>query len=267
VLLAAFASDSWGQSPRKNPNAESKSAQQAAPNDQRGTEQSPAFIKIIPTPQTPAEAESDRKEREDKHRADWWIIKLTAAIAVVGALQLLVFGWQGIQLMRTVSVTKEAVELGNKEFIATHRPKIRIKNVWLLNEFWYDHPLKARVVCVNHGESDATIIAYGVDFLFVRRGEMLPPDHPFAFRREVNTRLKAGISGPFPDLIQQIDESTEVAVRNNKGDFYCIGYLHYTDGLGNPRTTAFCRKLELNTWLRGGGQFVRVENSDYEYED
>lgn len=162
---------------------------------------------------------------------------------------------------------EKQIGLARAQFLATHRPKIRIKNVWLLNEFWYDHPLNVRVVCVNHGTTDAQLIDYGVDFLLVRHGGALPPDHPFAFRRAKSTVLKPGISGPFPDLVQPIDEDTEIAVRNGKADFYCIGYLHYMDGSKNVRTTAFCRQLVLNRPLRGAGHFVKVENPDYEYED
>jgi hypothetical protein len=266
ALLALSASTSWGRSQQKPPE-ENKTAQQPPANDQRGTEQSPAFIKIIPSPKTAEETESDRKEREQKDDNDLSLVRLTGALAFIGFLQLLVFGWQGIQLKRTVSATKEATELGNKEFLATHRPKIRVKNVWLLNEFWYDHPLNMRVVCVNYGTTDAQLIDYGVDFLTVRRGVSLPPDHQFAFRRTISTILNSGISGPFPDLVQPIDQGTEIAVRNGEADFYCIGYLHYLDRANNPRTTAFCRRLILGQQFRGGGHFIKVENPDYEYED
>jgi hypothetical protein len=157
--------------------------------------------------------------------------------------------------------------LARAEFLATHRPKIRIKNVWLRNEFWYDQSINVRVVCVNHGTTDAQLIDYGVDFLPVIRGKPLPPDHQFAFRRLISTVLKPNISGPFPDIVQPIDQDIEIAVRNGTFDFYCIGYLHYMDGSKNVRTTAFCRQLFLSQPLRGGGHFVKVENPDYEYED
>jgi hypothetical protein len=81
-----------------------------------------------------------------------------------------------------------------------------------------------RVVCVNYGTTDAQLIEYGVDFLLVRHGGSLPPDHQFAFHHAISTVLKPGISGPFPDLVQPIAEDTEIAVRKGKADFYCIGY-------------------------------------------
>jgi hypothetical protein len=156
--------------------------------------------------------------------------------------------------------------LARKEFLSTHRPRIRIKHVWLMNEFWYDHPLNVKVVCVNCGTIDARIIDYGLDFLIIRKGASLPANHKFAFERAINMPLKSGISGTFPDLEQSIDEAAEVSVRNGQANFYCVGYLHYLDEANNPRTTAFCRQLILGQ-LRGGGHFLRIENPDYEYED
>lgn len=161
----------------------------------------------------------------------------------------------------------DQIDLARAEFLATHRPKIRIKHVWLMNEFWYDHPLKVRVVCVNHGATDARILDYGVDFVPVRKGALLPAAHECAFKRTITMLLKSGISGELPELVQSIDEDTEIAVRNGKIDLYCIGFLHYFDGANNLRTTAFCRQLILASATRGRGNFVKVENPDYEYED
>ncbi len=191
---------------------------------------------------------------------DW----LIAIAAVATAFFTATLWWSTRGMLRA---TYESIRLARAEFLSTHRPKIRIKHVWLMNEFWYDHPLNVRVVCVNHGTTDAHLIDYSVDFLIVRRDSAFPPDYQFPFRRSIVTVLKPGISGPFPDLIQPITESTEIAVRNAVADFYCIGYLHYADGSKNIRTTAFCRRLVLNQPHRGSGSFIKVENPDYEYED
>ena len=158
--------------------------------------------------------------------------------------------------------------LARAEFLSTHRPKIRIKHVWLMNEFWYDHPLRVKIVCVNHGTTDARLIDYGVDFLPLRKGAMFPPEHEYRWKHAISTVLKSGVSGPFPEMVQSVDQDVEIAVRKNMLDFYCIGYLHYWDGANNPRTTAFCRKLIVDQPFRGGGRFVKVGNQeDYEYDD
>jgi hypothetical protein len=69
----------------------------------------------------------------------------------------------------------------------------------------------ADVDCVNSGTTDAHFIDYGVDFVIVRQGQPLPPDHPFAWNRSIRTVVNPGISGPFPDLVQPITEDTEIA--------------------------------------------------------
>jgi hypothetical protein len=189
-------------------------------------------------------------------------------ITALATIAIAIFTWTLYRSSEKMwGLTRNSLALARAEFLSTHRPKIRIKHVWLLNEFWYDQPLNVRVVCVNHGTTDAQLIEYGLDFLSVRQGRVLPPDHQFAFRRTITTILKPGISAPFPDLVQSIDEDIEIAVRDGTADFYCVGYLHYMDGSGNVRTTAFCRRLILSKPLRSSGHFVTVENLDYEYED
>jgi hypothetical protein len=266
TFLTAISSDSWGQSQGKTPpREEAKSAQQPTQNNQRGTEQAPFIIKITPTPKTSEETEGNGAKTDNKSPSDLWLVVFTGLLVLVGAMQLAVFGWQGWQLKRTVSATKKAVDLGNKEFIATHRPKIRIKHVWLLNEFGSSEPIRIEVDCVNVGTSDARFIDYGCDFLLVRKGASFPAKHDYAHRRQINTVLKSGITGPFPDLVLPVTQEAELAVRNALADFYCVGYLHYMDGANNVRTTAFCRKLIVNEWR--SGHFVLFENPDYEYQD
>jgi hypothetical protein len=167
TFLAVIASDSLAKSQPKN-SQQTKTAQQSAPDDQRGTEKSPAFIKIIPTPKTPEETESDRKERADKDRNDRSLVWLTGALAFIGFLQLLVFGWQGIQLKRTVSAAKDATDLGNREFIATHRPRVIVRYIQG-PDFDAEGQQFITVTFVNIGINPATIEAFGGDL--VRRNK------------------------------------------------------------------------------------------------
>jgi hypothetical protein len=162
-------------------------------------------------------------------------------------------------------LTLAALNLARAEFLATHRPKIRIKHVWLKSEFAFDSPIRIKVVCVNIGTANARFIDYGVDILPIRSGRAFPAEHEFRHKNQISTVLGPGISGPFPELVQSIDQELEIAVRTALAAFYCIGYLHYMDSAGNVRTTAFCRKLLLDDGR--SGRFILTENSDYEYED
>jgi hypothetical protein len=105
ILLAVvlfFLTSLTAQSSPETPKQKTPNPQQTAPADQRGTEQLPAVVKILPTPKTAEETEADRKERAEKADSDWALVKLTGALAIVGALQLLVFGYQAWKLRQTV---------------------------------------------------------------------------------------------------------------------------------------------------------------------
>lgn len=67
ALLAAFASDSWGQSKRPpGSDASSKQNTQSAAPDQRGTENMPLSVKILPGEKTGAETTKEKYEAEEK---------------------------------------------------------------------------------------------------------------------------------------------------------------------------------------------------------
>jgi hypothetical protein len=97
-----------------DPSNPSTQSQQSTNPDQRGTEQSPFVVKVIPTPPTPEEANHLAAQESDKSNADWWLVKFNGGLVLVGVLQLvvfgLVFGFQGVQLKRTVVATKQSAD-------------------------------------------------------------------------------------------------------------------------------------------------------------
>jgi hypothetical protein len=105
-----FLTSLTAQSSPETPKQKTPNSQQTAPADQRGTEQLPAVVKILPTPKTAEETEADRKERAEKADSDWALVKLTGALAIVGALQLLVFGYQAWKLRQTVQAAAQQSE-------------------------------------------------------------------------------------------------------------------------------------------------------------
>jgi Sec-independent protein translocase protein TatA len=111
LLLLIFAA-SQGPSPAPTkagdvPQPNSSAPSQAANSDQRGTEQSPLVIKLLPTDKTKQESEEDAQDRQEKASSDWWIVCLTGILALVAFLQLLVFGYQAKKLRETVESAKD----------------------------------------------------------------------------------------------------------------------------------------------------------------
>ncbi|HKF71348.1 MAG TPA: hypothetical protein VKB68_06340 [Stellaceae bacterium] len=88
--------------PPAQPQTPAQSTQQQAAPDQRGTENSPVVVKVLPTPKTQEEAAQDQEERENKSSADRWMVRLTGLIALIGAIQAVVFWIQAGRLKDTI---------------------------------------------------------------------------------------------------------------------------------------------------------------------
>lgn len=74
-------------------NNKSHPAQQSSQTDQRGTENAPLVVRMVPSPKTSEEVARDKENREAKTVNDRNLVYLTAILAIVGFLQLLVFGY------------------------------------------------------------------------------------------------------------------------------------------------------------------------------
>jgi hypothetical protein len=111
LILVAWAANS--QPPEPGAAQASEPPQRVAaeranqPNpDQRGAEDRPLFVKPIIPPKSEKEAAQDQQDRQEKAAADRWMEILTAAIAVIGGIQAVVFGIQARRLKQTVEAMK-----------------------------------------------------------------------------------------------------------------------------------------------------------------
>jgi len=75
---------------------QAQSADHAVQHDQRGTQDSPVFVK------TQAEIERYREERQQQFSHEWWAIVISGILAVIAFGQLIVYSYQALQLRRTV---------------------------------------------------------------------------------------------------------------------------------------------------------------------
>jgi hypothetical protein len=191
-------------------------------------------------------------------------------INAFGTILIAIFTWT---LWRSTDKLWKAGEqqfrLARDEFNSTHRPKIRIKHVWLIgDDIWHDEPITVRVVCVNHGTTDAVVTDYGMQYHVVGEGKSLPPDHnipPIVLKGGFH--LQPGISLALPDFSDAITSEQHFGIRNGKARLCCLGFLHYLDGVKRLRTTAFCRVLTIGAHQNIGRFTVVTDEPDYEYED
>jgi hypothetical protein len=162
--------------------------------------------------------------------------------------------------------------IGRLQFLATHRPKIRTKHVVLKSNILAATKVLADVTLINDGTAEAFIVEFGVKFFIQRKGDMLPPISKFQPAKTVIDRfpLGLGVSTTFEGVTDGTTLSELQTYAIPKGDLalYCVGYVHYVDGVGQIRTTAFCRKLifaeNASSWV-DTGRFRIFDDPDYEY--
>ncbi|HLX00425.1 MAG TPA: hypothetical protein VKR82_17435 [Candidatus Acidoferrales bacterium] len=81
---------------------QSASTRQQPNSSQQGTDNTPLVVKVVPTPKTQEQATQEANDRNEKSANDRHLVDATLVLAAIGILQLLVFGYQAIQLRRTV---------------------------------------------------------------------------------------------------------------------------------------------------------------------
>lgn len=239
LALAAFlvfGASSSAQTPSKNPQASADaSSEQRAQN--------------IPQPQSP----------DDRIAAyTLWLAIFTGALVVVSSLQIF-FLLRADKTARisadaarlAAETTRESVTAANREFIATHRPRVRVRRfrVSLIEGF----PVVVHCVVANIGVSaahprriEATIMLREPD------GEEHLPEVKIG---EIDT-LIGGQSYP---LIMSTEFEYD-PIWGNKIEVR--GTIEYRDDNGIDRETSFWRVYDAKN-LR----FHPKDDPDYEYED
>ncbi|MGH9642624.1 MAG: hypothetical protein ACRD3Q_09365 [Terriglobales bacterium] len=130
IVLSVFASQLPSPIPGKSrqPKQQHSQSAQQPPANQRGTEQSPVVVKVIPPPNNANEAEQERKDREQKTSHDRWLMVFSGVLAAVAVLQLLVYGYQAKKLKETVDATTRSADAAKKSADAI----VNIERPWLL---------------------------------------------------------------------------------------------------------------------------------------
>lgn len=159
-------------------------------------------------------------------------------------------------------VTSQTLNHLQREFVATHRPRLRIRQVSYVPD---DDKPSVDFTIANVGDSTATILESSVKIWIVPINDEwagLPPyDPPTATPRTRVLRngdmirwTETDSPGRFDLLIGD--------VANDRLHTVLLGYLVYADDTGIRRRVGFCRKR-----IARGNTFACVANPDYEYED
>jgi hypothetical protein len=182
---------------------------------------------------------------------------VTAVATVFIALFTIVLAWVTTVQAR---LTRRAVTLARDEFVSTHRPKLIVREILMLEHI---DPIRVRFVIANSGTTKARIIESHVEIQYLSANILLPLQ-PVEYANEIGaTRLKPG-SRIFHEHSNTIVEHPEDFQPNQPGDTYLYfrGFIVYAGSSGTLYRTGFCRRYNSRD-----KRFRIVEDSDYEYAE
>lgn len=212
---------------------------------------------------------------------DWWIAGLTLGLFIATAgLWLFTYKlWK--TTARAVTDSAEGLELANKTFLATHRPRIRVRNINVRqvgnNVVDVDGrirlpsvgaTLSGQFYIANIGDDDATIL--DAHILFVARARPIPMERPYE-GQDGNLSVPSALippGGSFPILfshplnVQEI--TTDTFINDRDIPIYAMGWVEYKDTAKRTRRTAFCRRYYERD---GSARFIAIDDPDYEHEE
>jgi hypothetical protein len=162
---------------------------------------------------------------------------------------------------RQARLTRTAIELGTREFLATHRPKIRIRYIEgppVTNEI----PVPtAIIVAANVGNTDAVIVGSGIASFIQGNNFDADPKEMTRMIVPCGSEARITVSGTERLTATQL---AQIGVRS--ATLRMFGIIRYEDGNKTVRNTSFYRVYDPTY-----GRFTRAREHDHyaerEYED
>ncbi|WP_338735091.1 cell envelope integrity protein TolA [Asticcacaulis sp. DW145] len=189
-------------------------------------------------------AESDLRAQwlaAESARSNYWL-GFVNFIALV--LTLAAASWAAWESHKSAEATVEAVNLARKEYIATHRPRLRF-NTCEFDKFGPNIPLTCNVTMINFGETNANIFLISAGFI-IKNGDFqnyLGPDTEDHEQRAIIPGEQFFIEWTTnhsfsPYLFRSII--------NGDTELFYDGTVHYRDANGTIRVTGFTRRYDRN---------------------
>jgi hypothetical protein len=295
ALLAAFVSDSWGQSRQKSP--EQKPAAQQTGSDLRGTEQSPLIVKVAPALKTDADREAETNERErvakadkQKEKSDADLVKYTAELALfteglfaatvalfVATLGLVVAAMiQSRDMKASIAVNRTAANAALRQanaMVAIESPIFAIRQLKLVG--FEDEQgavptadpvppglpppfCRPLILMENRGRTEMTINRVFCDWIVAPTIDETPEYH---FEEVWNGALVKESAAWFPSQNGIRLNQLEAETIENFGQFLWVyGKIIYTDFMGDQFEHGYIAR-----WTTSQG-FVRDPLANYEYK-
>jgi hypothetical protein len=223
TLVAAFASDSWGQSQRQPQRQDTQGTQQNPGADNRGTEQTPFIVKILPTEQTNEKAESAKAEGP-KNRLDGWSLsdKIAVIASVVAFLQFLA-------LMATVHIMRRTGKRQLRAYISDVDGKAVLSSMGI----------EIKIRFRNAGQTPAYDVEIRCDPPIIARHDARPFDREPQFA-PVKTIIAPNSKFDIRRTLTLADDAGLIpAVQNSERAIFVWGRVDYVDAFAEKRHFLF----------------------------
>ncbi len=200
----------------------------------------------------------------------YMLVRLGREQAEAASRQIAISGQQA-----DIQLKQQQIE--RMELIATHRPRLRIRNIVVKNPrpeimrgslFVGGDFVSGQLYVSNVGGTDATIIEHLVLVYWSDQG--LPMERPYegqdGYVYQSPVKLQAGQSVPIPFQSRDVIETKDIAnmIRNGQHSWqlWVMGWVEYVDDSNIRRRTAFCRRYDPTS-----RRIVRKEDEDYDHEE
>jgi hypothetical protein len=224
------------------PPIKGKSGQPQQPSaiDQRGTQQSPIVVKVLPTPKTNEEATQEAKERNEKEALDRRIKDATGNIAyfnkilaAIAVLQFLTLIFQAWMLRRTVN-TSRACERAYVTMLH-EGPGVVFETEGL---FYLTIKIK------NYGRTPAKVTDTLLKPVILPRGEKLPPKPNYIRDKENHESQKAFLVRDDYFIVTEYFDIKEqiLTIQEGTAILYLIGYVDYVDAFDKRHRGGYARR-------------------------
>ena len=205
---------------------------------------------------------------EDYTSPEWWTVYVTGALVFVTTCLAIYTAllWRSTKFIaqdakNAAALTKESVDLANKELILTQRPRLHVSNVITIDPFMQGKHVCGQFYIRNIGGTPATITDIGC-WVHWFTDNILPMKRPYEGEKG-NILDRPKLNPGEPCTIDFTSEEplglNSAAIMQRQHFLYVMGWIEYRDDLGINRRINFCRKY--NTTIH---RFSAVTDPDYE---
>jgi hypothetical protein len=236
LLCAATVAFSQQLPPTKG---KSGQAQQPSATDQRGTQQAPFVVKVLPTPKTNEEATQEAKERNEKEALNRRITDATDTIAyfnkilaAVAVLQFLALIFQAWMLRRTINTSR-----------SSERAYVTMSHEAPGVVFDTEGLSSLTIKIKNYGRTPAKVTDTLLKPVILPPSEKLPPKPNYIREKENLESPKAFlVRDDYFIVTEYFDTKEQLAIQEGPAILYLIGYVDYVDAFDRRHRGGYARK-------------------------